>query len=114
LLNSNNNTERRIAARFPIERDIRYKLLLDRDGAEGAGKSINISSGGILFTTDRPLRPGTGIEVAISWPVLMDAEISLELVARGQVVRSANGETAVKIYRHEFRTSQVDALARAV
>jgi c-di-GMP-binding flagellar brake protein YcgR len=105
-----NNVDRRVAARFPIEREIRYKLLIHKDSnEEGTGKSINISSGGILFTTDCHLQPGIGIEVTISWPVLMDAEVSMRLVTRGQVVRSADGRVAMKIYRYEFRNAQADA-----
>jgi hypothetical protein len=107
---SQNNVDRRVAARFPIEREISYKLLIRQGGnEEGTGKSINISSGGILFTTDCHLQPGIGIEVTISWPVLMDAEVSLRLVTRGQVVRSADGRVAMKIYRYEFRNAQADA-----
>ena len=105
-----NNVDRRIGARFPIEREIHYKLLVRNGGnEEGTGKSINISSGGILLTTDCHLQPGTGIEVTISWPVLLDAEVSLRLVTRGQVVRSAEGRVAMKIIRYEFLNVQADA-----
>jgi len=104
-----NNVDRRVGARFPIEIEIRYKLLIHTGGTEeGTGKSINISSGGILFTTDCHLQPGTGIEVTISWPVLLDSEVSLRLVTRGQVIRSGAGTTAMKIYRYEFRNVQAD------
>jgi hypothetical protein len=104
-----NNTDRRVGARFPIERDIHYKLVHKGGNEEGTGRSINISSGGILFTSDCHLPPGTGIEVTISWPVLLDAEVNLRLVTRGQVVRSASGTIAVKIYRYEFRNELADA-----
>jgi hypothetical protein len=105
-----NNVDRRVGARFPIEREIRYKLLIHNGGnEEGTGTSINISSGGILFTADCHLQPGTGIEVTISWPVLLDAEISLRLVTRGQVVRSAAGTIAMKIYRYEFRNMRAES-----
>ena len=104
-----NNVDRRVGARFPIEREIRYKLIHKGGNEEGIGKSINISSGGILFTTDCHLPPGTGIEVTISWPVLLDAEVSLQLVTRGQVVRSGAGRVAMKIMRYEFLNVQGDA-----
>src|ERR1700693_244292 len=93
-----NNVDRRIAARFPIERDIHYKLLIHNGGnEEGTGKSINISSGGILFTTDCHLQPGTGLEVTVSWPVLLDSEVRLRLVVLGRVVCSRGGNGAVVI-----------------
>ena len=99
------NIDRRVAARFPIERETRYKLLTsDGINEEGTGKSINISSGGILFTTDCHLQPGIGLEVTISWPVLLDSEVRLRLVVLGRVVRSGGGNAAMAISRYEFRT----------
>ena len=54
---------------FPIEQDIRYKLLNKRTGEEsGDGKTVNISSNGILFTSQHVLLPGRRLEVAVSWP----------------------------------------------
>ena len=48
-----NKNERRASDRFPMERDVRYKVLSRRNGDEtGAGKTINMSSNGVLFTTD--------------------------------------------------------------
>jgi hypothetical protein len=105
-----NSVDRRNAERFPIEREIRYKLLRHEGGKEeGVGKSINISSAGILFTTDRHLRPGSDIEVTVSWPVLLTADLHLRLVALGRVVRSEEGTAAMEISRYEFRSVQADA-----
>jgi hypothetical protein len=99
------HVDRRETARFPIEREICYKLLRRNGGNEqGTGKSINISSGGVLFTTDCALQPGIGIEVTISWPVRLDSEVPLRLVVRGRVVRSDSGHAAMVISRYEFRT----------
>jgi hypothetical protein len=99
------NIDRRVAARFPIEREIRYKLLRhDGGNEEGTGKSINISSAGILFTTDRHLPPGSSIEIAVSWPVLLTTDLHMRLVALGRVVRSEEGTAAMEISRYEFRT----------
>ena len=61
--------DRRGADRFPIERDIRYRVITKRGVCEeGFGKTINISSNGVLFTTDRVLSPGKRVELSISWP----------------------------------------------
>ena len=75
----------------------------------GRGKTLNISSSGILVTTDRVLAPGLRLEVEIDWPVRLDGQVSLKLVVQGKIVRSAKNDVAVagvKISRHTFRTSK--------
>jgi PilZ domain len=98
-------TDRRAADRFPIERDIRYKVLSKKNGDEaGTGKTINISSTGVLFTTERLLVPGRRLEVSISWPAQLNQKCALKLVARGRVVRFEQGRAAIEIQQYEFRT----------
>jgi PilZ domain len=98
-------TERRGADRFPIEREIRYRLLNRREiTPEKIGKTINISSNGILFTTDEVLLPGKRIEVSVSWPAQLDNKCQLKLVARGRVTRLEEGRAAIEIQQYEFRT----------
>lgn len=97
--------ERRGADRFPIEREVRYKILSKRSGGEeGVGKTINISSNGVLFTTDQILIPGKRIELSISWPAQLDNKCQLKLVARGRVARLEQGKAAIEIQQYEFRT----------
>jgi len=97
--------DRRSSDRFPIEREVRFKIL-NRKGSEeeGAGVTINMSSNGVLFTTDRMLLPGRRLEVAISWPAQLNSKIALKLVARGRVVRAEDGRAAIEIHQYEFRT----------
>jgi hypothetical protein len=66
---------------------------------------VNISSRGALFTTDRDLALGAGVEVYIKWPVLLDHSVPLCLIASGNVVRSEPGQAVLAIERYEFRTS---------
>jgi hypothetical protein len=102
---SDKQDERRIADRFPIEREIRYKILSRKDGEEsGQGKTINMSSNGVLFSADRFVVPGKRVEVAISWPAQLNSKVALKLVARGRVVRCDSGKVAIEIQQHEFRT----------
>lgn len=98
--------DRRAADRFPIEREIRFRILGKRGNAdEGVGKTVNISSNGVLFTTDKILVPGKKIEVSISWPAQLDNRCQLKLVARGRVARLEQGRAAVEIQQYEFRTA---------
>jgi hypothetical protein len=103
---SDSNEERRAADRFPIEREIRYRILGKRGSPdEGVGRTLNISSNGVLFTTDKILIPGRRIEVSISWPAQLDNRCQLKLVARGRVARLEQGRAAVEIQQYEFRTA---------
>jgi len=98
-------TDRRTSDRFPMEREIRFKMLSKRLGDEaGAGITVNMSSGGIYFQSDKPLIPGKRLEMAISWPAQLDNRCALKLIARGKVVRYEAGCAAVEILQYEFRT----------
>jgi hypothetical protein len=99
--------DRRSADRFPIEREVRYRVLSRKsstEGESGVGVTVNMSSNGVLFTTDRYLLPGRRLEVSISWPAQLNSKIALKLVARGRVVRSEEGRAAIEIHQYEFRT----------
>jgi hypothetical protein len=97
--------DRRAADRFPIEREVRYKVLSRKDNAAmGHGKTVNMSSNGVLFTTDEFLVPGKRLELSISWPAQLNSKVSLRLVARGRVVRCEQGMAAIEIQQYEFRT----------
>jgi hypothetical protein len=106
-VNSNDSAQadRRHSDRFPIEREVRYRVLNKRSGEEvGDGKTINISSSGVLFTVEHMLLPGRRMELAISWPAQLNNKTALKLVARGRVVRFEGGRAAIEIQQYEFRT----------
>ena len=100
-----NSNERRKSSRFPIEREVRYKTLNQRaEILAGNGKTLNISSSGVLFTSDHDLPVGTRLEVSISWPAQLNEKCLLNLVARGRVTRHNKGHLALQIQQYEFRT----------
>ncbi len=106
--------ERRFSARFPVEQEIRYRLVQSRTGSKNlVGKTLNISSGGVLFTTSEPLPPGHLVEMAIHWPVRLDGTCPLQFVATGRVVRSEAAYAAVRIQRYEFRTRGAGSISAA-
>jgi PilZ domain len=103
-------SDRRRSDRFAIEREIRYRALNKRGGEEaGEGKTVNMSSSGVLFTSGQILRPGRRIELAISWPAQLNNKCALKLVARGRIVRFDNGLAAMEIQQYEFRTQSPGA-----
>lgn len=104
--------ERRRADRFPIERELYYKVMSKRSGNEsGRGKTIDMSSRGIAFTTEHSLIPGKKIEMAISWPAQLDNRTALKMIARGRIVRCSQGQAAIEILQYEFRTMGIHGLA---
>jgi c-di-GMP-binding flagellar brake protein YcgR len=97
--------ERRMKRRFHIEQDVRYKMLYGQRIAEtGTGKTANISSGGVWFTTESMLTTGMPVEVSMNWPVLLNDSCPMKLMIYGCVVRSNEKGAAVAIERYEFRT----------
>jgi hypothetical protein len=107
--------ERRTKKRFQIEQDVRYKMLYGQRIAEtGMGKTRNISSGGLWFTTENPLTAGMPVEVSMNWPVLLHDSCPMKLMIYGCVIRSSEKGAAVSIERYEFRTQGSRAFQQPV
>jgi hypothetical protein len=101
----NGERERRTKRRFGIEQEVRYKMLYGQRIAEtGAGKTMNISSGGVWFTTENLLTAGMPVELSMNWPVLLNDSCPMKLMIYGCVIRSNDKGAAVAIERYEFRT----------
>jgi hypothetical protein len=98
--------ERRGKRRFHIEQEVRYKMLYGQRLAEtGTGRTTNISSSGVWFTTESMLATGMPVELSLTWPVLLNDSCPMKLMIYGCVVRSNERGAAVAIERYEFRTS---------
>jgi hypothetical protein len=105
VVNKNGERERRVKRRFHIEQEVRYKMLYGQRIAEtGMGRTKNISSGGVWFTTESMLTTGMPIELSMNWPVLLNDSCPMKLMIYGCVVRSNERGAAVAIERYEFRT----------
>jgi len=99
-------TERRSKRRYPIHLEVQYKLLKHRRVERlGGGRTLNISSGGVLFEADGLLNTTGPIELALSWPFLLHGSCNLKLVIRGRIVRTNNRAIAIRAEFHEFRTA---------
>ena len=103
--NKTNERERRAKRRFIIEQEVRYKMLYGQRIAEtGSGKTMNISSSGVWFSTETMLTTGMPVELSMTWPVLLNESCPMKLMIYGCVVRSNEKGAAVAIERYEFRT----------
>ena len=98
-------SNRRGNDRFPIVRELRYRVLGGRGNAGwGSGKTLDISSKGILFHAETPLPTGKRLELSVSWPAQLDGRCALKLVARCRVTRCSGTVVAVEMDKYEFRT----------
>ncbi len=111
MIRQRKQPERRTAARFTIEQDVRYKLFGRTAVETGAGRTVNMSSHGVLFTTEHAMNPGDRLEVSVNWPAQLDDHCPLKLVTTGRVVRIVDGLAAISIERYEFRTQGMHGFA---
>ena len=92
---------------FALDLDLQFRELGDGpELARGAGKVVDMSSDAILFTPDCELKPGSRLEVSLSWPVRLDGRVALRLVARGVVMGFRDPNAVVAIQNYEFRTQR--------
>jgi c-di-GMP-binding flagellar brake protein YcgR len=106
--------DRRGNSRFPVREEVRYRVLNAKSlKLTGVGRTLDISSGGILFTTEEKLPIGKLVEVAVNWPVTLGGVCALRFVAVGRVVRAEHNKAAVRIDRYEFKTRRLDPEADA-
>jgi hypothetical protein len=104
-MNKLKKEERRDKWRFDMQRELRFKLLeAAATVSSGIGRTMNVSSGGVLFVSEHQVRLGALIEISIGWPVLLNDDTPVRLVAFGRVVRSEGFATACTIDKYDFRT----------
>lgn len=96
--------DRRRNNRFPVNEELKYRVLHKSSRIAGTGKTLNIGSGGVLFTTQEKLPLGRQVEISVNWPARLDGTCPLKFVASGRVVRAEQTRAAVRIERYEFRT----------
>jgi hypothetical protein len=107
--------ERRSKRRFGVRRELRFKVVDDRRiVAAGTGHTIDISSAGVAFHTPHELPAGGFVELAISWPVLLDSSCPMLLIVFGRLVRGGVGLNACTMERYEFRTQPREWQERGV
>jgi len=99
------NGDRRFDRRYAITLELRWKLVRRRKVLEsGAGATLDLSSGGVLFEAGRQLPVGLNVELSISWPALLHDVAPMQLVVSGRIVRTHGSRTAILMSQHEFRT----------
>ena len=100
--------DQRLHQRYPINLEIDYKVLNGRRVEyKGSGRTLNISSGGLLMEAHALFPATTGtIELAIRWPFRLEGICPLKLVMRGRIVRRIGTCIAVESDNYEFHTAR--------
>jgi hypothetical protein len=107
--------ERRAARRFPLVLFLEYKAF--RGAAivkTGVGRTINLSSAGVLFHADTHLEPGLRLELSIDWPAAPDGNTRMHLFQYGDVLRADEDRVAVRVLRHDLRVEAPATFSNSV
>lgn len=98
--------DRRADRRYTLTLGLRYRSPGNREAAqEQEGNTLDISAGGVLFSSRGPLPIGSAVELSIDWPVLLHGTKRIRLKVYGRVMRSDERATALRTIRHEFFTA---------
>jgi hypothetical protein len=98
--------DRRKDRRYNLALELRWKLVRRRKVLEaGNGRTLDLSSSGLLFDAGRPLPVGLNVELSISWPALLHNIAPMQLAISGKIIRSDGMRSAVRMVQHEFRTA---------
>jgi hypothetical protein len=99
--------DRRACPRFPLKLALTCRIGGSHPAAASVGLTVNISSAGLLFASESTFVPGQRVQVIVDWPARLNGRIPLSLVLDGRILRCENGQAAVLVRRHEFRTRSV-------
>jgi PilZ domain len=99
--------ERRSKARFPLRLTVRYRTLSGGPALLGVGRTVNMSSNGLLIASDEVIvRTGARLQVTVDWPFLLHGITPLQLIVSCRVTRCHPQEFAVKLDQYQFRTKK--------
>src|ERR1700686_1765757 len=86
--------ERRVGHRFPSL--LPLSLRQPAASLEGVGFTQDLSSRGVFFFTDAPLREGTEIEITLMMPSEITLGESMRVRCRGHILRVAKPVTSLQ------------------
>jgi hypothetical protein len=111
--------ERRAKSRYQLDLGVRFRLSLGSREyfVSGAGRTVNLSAGGLLVSSQElpsheEVAAGAWVEMSIEWPVLLDGRIPLQLFAVGRVVRRSAVDFAATLQHRQFRTLKRSSLSQ--
>jgi hypothetical protein len=73
----------------------------------GAGRTVNVSSRGLLIASEDVLvSTGARLQLIVDWPFLLHGITPLQLVVSCRVTRCLPEEFAVKLDQYQFKTKK--------
>ena len=88
---------------FPLVLPLKYKTVSTKGKAiSGTGSTVSLSSTDIVFNADQPVESDVQCEISIDWPVLLEADIGLQLVLHSVITRSEGQVITARVSKHEF------------
>ena len=101
------NSERRSKARFPVRLSVRYRTVSNGPGLVGVGRTVNMSSCGLLIASDHTMiRAGVRLQLTVDWPLLLHGTTPLQLIVSCRVTRCLREEFAVQMDQYQFKTKK--------
>src|SRR5262245_48477417 len=95
---------RRKQFRYGLVVEVKYTVHVRGQAPQtGAGRTVDISAGGILLQSVKPLPLGAVVDVSIPWFGLYHDVDRIRLMAFGPVIRTEGDQAAIRFLRHEFR-----------
>src|SRR5258708_29609280 len=67
--------ERRSKIRYPVTLNVRYRTMGRSQRISGMGRTLNMSSGGLLIAFSPRTESGARIELSIEWPSILGGQI---------------------------------------
>jgi hypothetical protein len=74
----------------------------------GTGRTLNMSSCGLLIASEEPanVRMGARLQVTLDWPFLLHGATPLQLIVSCRVTRCRPQEFAVRLEQYLFKTKK--------
>src|SRR5262249_16023139 len=93
--------ERRSAVRVRIDCQSRYETG-EMPAQFGRGRTVDLSGTGACFTTESQLPGGVEVILHVAWPVPLDGNVPVELLAVGKVMRTEATKAAMRLDSMSF------------
>ena len=95
--------DRRLQRRYPLQLDLEFRITDDdKVVSAGAGRTENISSGGVLFHAAQSVPNGLHVELAVRWPAVLRDAPFLELRIFGRLIRSKTDRGVLALLDHRI------------
>jgi hypothetical protein len=94
----------KLPVRFPLTMLVRYQTKSAPALVSGTSVTKWIGSRQIAFAANDDIREKMKVQLAISWPCLLENRVRLQLIVDAIVTNVADGVAEAAIVQHDFRT----------